>query len=109
MKIFFNKLKSAKKEIDKINSDTEEHIKNIKKEKEAFMRKTDEILKDDLNKLERLKEKMNCLSDENNLDDFDNTIDEIIAISQDDIGKRAQDELYFDSLKNVTEHKKNKL
>lgn len=103
MKNVLTKWKTAKEEIDDMNSKTEEYIENIKETRDAFIRKTDEILITDLKKIEKLKEKMNCLSDENNLEELDKTINEILAISKYDIGKRAQEELYFDSLENVTE------
>ena len=103
MKNFLAKWKTAKEEIDDMNSKMEEYIENIKETRDAFIRKTDEILITDLKKIEKLKEKMNCLSDENNLEELDKTINEILAISKDDIGKRAQEELYFDSFENVTE------
>ena len=71
MKNFLAKWKTAKEEIDDMNSKTEEYIENIKETRDAFIRKTDEILITDLKKIEKLKEKMNCLSDENNLEELD--------------------------------------
>lgn len=106
MENFLKKLRMAKKTIGKMKDEAEEVIENIKNEKNDFLRKTDEILKDDLNKIDKLKKKMKYLSDENNIEELDKTIKEILAISQDDIGKRTQDELYFDSLENVTESDK---
>ena len=56
MKNFLAKWKTAKEEIDDMNSKTEEYIENIKETRDAFIRKTDEILITDLKKIEKLKE-----------------------------------------------------
>jgi len=53
MKNFLAKWKTAKEEIDDMNSKTEEYIENIKETREAFIRKTDEILITDLKKIEK--------------------------------------------------------
>ena len=54
MKNFLAKWKTAKEEIDDMNSKTEEYIENIKETRDAFIRKTDEILITDLKKIDEL-------------------------------------------------------
>ena len=102
MKDFFKKLKADKKMIDDMNSITEKFMKKCKSDTDAFIKKNNEFLEEDIVRINKAKQKITAITEENDIEGVKKAIDEMISISQDDTGKRAREELYFDQLENVT-------
>lgn len=91
--------KTGKEKIDKINNLRDEKINRIENETRRFKEKSATVSADELRRMSLLEDKIKALTAENNIEGLSKAIDDIVSIADEDVGKKIDEEMYFDSLK----------